>query len=174
MNYPTVSCHLSHVDTGQEIDTLLRNEADIAILVYPYDTIENNALEVRTISIEPMCLVSGLDSDIAKHENLSMKDFKDETLIVSNFPPSHWMDHVHESISPYFKNVSYVNNLDTVIVNLSLNQGIAIWPRIVVQDTQNYSKILNVPEFQYSTRLCAIWSKENANPNIQKFLRFCR
>ena len=168
--YPDISCCIRQVESGQEFAVVERGDADIGVLFYPTLQEQKAQFNFAKISEEKMCLVAGVDSAIAQRPVLSLEDFKDETLLIAKYPMNPWLKGVHASVEKYFGRVIYVENLEIVTLNLSNNQGVSIWPEIVVEDTQSYSRVLNVPGFKASTTLWAVWSKENPNKNIKAFV----
>lgn len=172
--YPHITCNVRQVETGKEFQVVQNNDADIGVLFFKPDLRDSDQFESQKISTEKMCLVCGSSDPIAKKGPLSLNDFCNETLVVAKYPMNDWIAGVHQSIEQYFKRVIYVENLEMVILNISANQGIAIWPEIVVRNTQGYSRILDVPEFKNETDLVAVWSKQSRNTNIQRFVALCR
>ncbi|MBQ9031283.1 MAG: LysR family transcriptional regulator [Parasporobacterium sp.] len=168
--YPDITCNIRQVVSGMELSVVEQNDADIGILFWSPEITSIPSLDYRVISREKMCLVSGADAAIAQKGSLRLKDFRNETLLIARSPMTPWLKKIHSSVEAYFKSIIYVDNLETITLNLSTNQGISIWPEIVVKDTQNYSKALNVPEFSEYTTLYAVWVKENPNQNIRRFL----
>ncbi len=171
-DYPGVICNFRQVESGKELDVVKNRDTDIGVLFYRPE-INGEMFRSFSISEEPLRLISGIDAPIAKRGALKMADFRNETLIIARTPMDDWLEGIHRSISHYFGRVIYVENLETVTLNIATNQGIAIWPEIVVKDTQNYSHTLNVPEFCEKTELYAVWLRENRNPLIERFKELC-
>ena len=172
--YPHIICNVRQIEAGKEFQTIQNNNADIGVLFFKSDSDIGDQFEMQQISTEKMCLVCGSGDPIAKKGPLSLKDFRNETLVISKYPTNDWITGIHRSIEEYFGRVIYVDNLEMVILNISANQGIAIWPEIIVRNTQSYSRILDVSEFQSEADLVSVWSKQNKNSNIQKFSALCR
>lgn len=172
--YPQIACNVRQVEAGKEFQAVQNNDTDIGVLFFKPNLKNNDQIEVQRISSEKMRLVCGINDPISKKGRLCLDDFRNETLIVAKFPMNDWIAGVHHSIQENFKRVIYVDNLEMVILNISANQGIAIWPETVVKNTQGYSHILNVPEFCIETDLVAVWAKRNQNANIRRFVELCQ
>ncbi len=171
--FPSIICNIRQVESGKEFEVVQHDDADIGILFYTPELPAQSNLRCANICSAKMCLVCGVDAPIGRKGVLSLDDFKDEKLIIARSPMNDWLAGVHQSVLPYFKQVIYVETLETVILSISANQGIAIWPEIVVRDTQNYSKVLNVPAFKASSNLVAVWREDNRNGNIKRFIDMC-
>lgn len=172
--YPDVICNIRQVESGKELDAVRTRDTDIGILFYRLEVAENAMYQSFCIAEEPLRLVSGAGAGIARKGPLSLADFKDETLIIAQgHQMDDWIDGIHRSVAPYFKRVVRTENIESVALNTSINQGVAIWPEVVVKDTQSYNQILDVPEFREKTELLAVWMKDNHNAYIHKFIDLC-
>ena len=168
--YPDVTFNIKHIESGTELDCIDQGIADVGILFSDPSTMKSHDLKYASLTVQKMCLVCGLDSPLVDKESLTLDDFKKETLLLSNRLMSPWLKEIHKKLSSYFGNTITVDNLETVNLNIANSQGIALWPEIVVKDTQNYAKALMVKDFKATTNLWAVWAENNTNTNISRFI----
>ena len=168
--YPEVTCNIRHIESGTELDCIDQGIADLGVLFSDPSILKNHDLKYTSLTMQKLCLVCGLDSPLVETSVLTLADFKKETLLMSNHLMSPWLKNVHKELEPYFGNIIVVDNLETVNLNIANSQGIAMWPEIVVKDTQHFAKALTVRDFKPTTNLWAVWAENNTNPNIKRFI----
>lgn len=167
--YPNAACSISQIEWGLEESAILRDEADLSFKFWTND-IKTDELCWQLIRKEKLCLICGLNSHLAKKESLTLSDFSNETLLMSDAPVSEWLTDIHYKLAGNFKDIRHMKNLHSTILELRSGRGVALWPKSVVADTQTFSRVLPVSDFDQYTDFIAIWAKGNANPEIKHFL----
>ncbi|MCD8152934.1 MAG: LysR family transcriptional regulator [Clostridiales bacterium] len=171
--HPHVALNIFQTEWGGETKVVIRNEADLCIVYPTSDDIEDSTLTNRILKREPLCFACSIDSPLTHKTELCLEDFSEETLLYAEQPVSQIIQDIHYSVRKYFKNFKTVNNLHAVLLGVSNNTGIGIWPESVARDTQSFSYVLKVRDFHEHRDLSATWLTENTNPEIENFLSLC-
>jgi DNA-binding transcriptional LysR family regulator len=172
LKYPNIALSLESVSYKAIKIGILNNYYDLAI------TTEEQFKDAHNIGIKNIVnifwiLLYSKNHRLAQKDELSIIDFKDETLYTLSLNEMPWLHTVYES---YCKSKGFVpkiktfSNLESIYLALDSGRGYAIldqWVRVKQNSVYKYFEL-----DKYLT-VSAVWKNENHNPALNIFLENC-
>ncbi len=177
--YPNIKINLRRNNMSVLLEALHRGECDLVMAIAPFKR-EYSDVEHRYIKSYPVMAVLPKDHPLAKKEELTYQDFKEEKFIMME-PANRPMDQMEESLliynrGGYLPNVTAVEgDPETLFLMISVGLGISIIPEYI---TRSYRKDLSLRILPMVTQdgttetvdVEASWLKENPNPALGHLL----
>ncbi|WP_434576943.1 LysR family transcriptional regulator [Thermoanaerobacterium thermosaccharolyticum] len=161
LNYPDVSIYFvsySYKDLKDKIET---NDVDIAISLL--DNFENLNVTVKEFTSIPRLLFFSKNHPLANKSNLTFEDFKEETFFVfSDKSKINSKDRVIEMCSchGFIPKISIVPNIESMILNVEGNLGVAIFDDWIQYKNNPTLKFIETGD---THKIAIAWNNANLN-----------
>lgn len=174
--YPNVSLDIRMDVMTELLNSVKYNLMDIAFVINPecqplkefeYKTIKKYSLVALLSSDHQFHHRSSIDLIELQHEKfIFIKETGDEygqkSMIQNRYREAGFVPNV----------VQRCNDLNTILLMVASNMGVAIVPSFCVTDTmtQNNVSIIPINDDKERIEVVAIWDKNNTNPALEKFI----
>lgn len=174
-NYPNLSFHVHRMDWGSSINSIRQNQVDLALIteIYPME-----GDEMDKISLPPTqnYIVVSNKSRFAQFTTLSRSQLAGEPLYMIRLSSKEWsvifehyQEHGLEDID-----VHYVDDIETLLLTLSLSNGYSILFRPALQHIPATKNLAFIPLEDRAIPVSLIWNRNNTNPALAVVLEYLR
>lgn len=165
--YPNVSVLCTRENTAQLYEDLKKGCYDIAFCLNMQQLPLTEMFEIRKVQVFPLIVALSRNHPFASRPRLTRKDLKGETFLVLD-ESEEWLQGVQEEPLAI---VAKSPDIESVLLMVSAEMGIAILPEYAITGAQNSSELVFVPltDQPDSVEVAAIWQKENRNPALENF-----
>ena len=132
-SYPTVNVHVEYRRSNQVYEDVLGNIVDLGVVAYP---VRDPKLEVVPLRKEPLVLICHPDHPLARSRGLKMSALAGQKFVAfeSDIPTRRALDKVFREYGVHVVPVMEFDNVETVKRAVEIDAGIAIVPRICVEE----------------------------------------
>ncbi|PQJ23272.1 LysR family transcriptional regulator [Tenacibaculum sp. SG-28] len=166
--YPNISFGLHEMDNKRQMESLLTNDIDIGFVRMERVP---RSFHVKTLLIEPFCLVLPKVHHINSENFTSLQAFKDASFIL--FDPKYSVSY-YEKVLQIFDDAGFspivshnTIHADSIYKLVASGLGVSIVPKSLTSKYQEDVQFIPLINVAQRTALSAIWSKENRNPVLQ-------
>lgn len=174
--YPDIKLNIVEQGANNIKCIVNKGDIDIGVIILPF---ENNVdYNIYPVFIADCCLVVSKKHPLSKENEVELSCLKNENFIILN---SSYMlyDRIHElcnlaGFNPILKSTS--SQWDYIVEMVSLNQGITILPRLIVEKYHSKQiKLLTIknPIFPWNIALIIKKNKYISKP-LKLFIEFCK
>jgi len=132
-SYPTVNVHVEYRRSNQVYEDVLGNIVDLGVVAYP---VRDPKLEIVPLRKEPLVLICHPDHPLARSRGLKMSALAGQKYVAfeSDIPTRRALDKVFREYGVHVVPVMEFDNVETVKRAVEIDAGIAIVPRICVEE----------------------------------------
>jgi DNA-binding transcriptional LysR family regulator len=169
LKYPNITLSLESVGYKAIKIGILNNYYDLAITTEEQFK-GNHTIKIKNIADISWILLYSKNHSLAQNDNLSLIDFKDETLYILSPNEMPWLHTVYESYcnsKGFVPKIKTFPNMESIYLALDSGKGYAIldqWIRVKQNAVYKYFEL-----DKYLT-VSAVWKNENHNPALNIFL----
>jgi len=132
-SYPTVNVHVEYRRANQVYEDVLGNIVDLGVVAYP---VRDPKLEIVTLRKEPMVVICHPDHPLARSKGVKMSALAGQKFVAfeSDIPTRRALDKLFREYGVHVVPVMEFDNVETVKRAVEIDAGIAVVPRICVQE----------------------------------------
>lgn len=132
-SYPTVNVHVEYRRANQVYEDVLGNIVDLGVVAYP---VRDPKLEIVALRKEPMVVICHPDHPLARSKGVKMSALAGQKFVAfeSDIPTRRALDKLFREYGVHVVPVMEFDNVETVKRAVEIDAGIAVVPRICVQE----------------------------------------
>lgn len=156
---------------------LAEKEPDFCF-AYAYQIPNDTSIKSKIIGSDDLCLVVPSSHRLATRGSAMLSDLHDENILLLSTTRYPVISDVIRLIVINSEQNSYNNqfheigNLDTLLLNVALGNGIAVLPRLIAQEKSGGCSLIRISDYQERLDIRMCWSAKNDNPALKEFLEF--
>ena len=169
--YPNVQIHFHSDNPSVLLERLKTGELDI-IFTPIFDESVYEGCKMLILQQTSLMVVLPSEHPLASRRHLTKKDLRNEKLILACTPDGKIgedrmiIDGFHQD-GYYPTIVDKIENIETVLLMISVHMGISILPSYIPLPVSNERRIVAVPyEKNVHVNYAAIWMEKNQNPSL--------
>jgi DNA-binding transcriptional LysR family regulator len=171
--YPNLTCRFHRKDFKSSLNSIRQRQLDLA-LVSEVCPITDEDIQKITLPAIPNYIVVNRKSHLAKFSVVSREQLKDEPLYMLRLSPKEWTiitDHYKQHGVDHV-NINYVDDLETLLLTLSLHDGYSILFEPALQHIPANHNLTFIPLSDDSVPVSFIWNCKNENPALAQILPY--
>lgn len=162
----------------EDINTaLVCGDIDIA---FTYEFAVNEIIEEISYKLflkKPFVFFTNEKSELCKKERVELSDIISERLVLlkTNYQPSFLVRIISKDAFEGRKKVKFCINYESMMMEVASGGGIGVLPEIIFETSQDYYMIhkLTTDEGEHDINYIIAHNKNNTNPLIKSFYKFC-
>lgn len=174
--YPNIKLNIIEQGANNIKCIVNKGDIDIGVIILPF---ENNIdYNIYPVFIADCCLVVSKKHRLFKEKEVNLSDLKDENFIILN--DSYMLyNRIHKlcNVAGFVPNITSTSSQwDYIVEMVSLNQGVTILPRLIVEKYHSKNiKLLTIknPVFPWDIALIIRKNKYISKP-LKIFIEFCK
>lgn len=145
---------------------------------YGYQIPNDLTIKSKVVSRDNLCIVTPMSHRFASRGSAMLSDMQGENILLLKSTRYPMISEVIRLIVVNSEKNSYDNqfheigNLDTLLLNVALGNGIAVLPRLIAQERSGGCSLVKINDYQESIDIRMCWSAKNENPALIDFLEF--
>ena len=165
------------------MELIQRNECDLVFSVQPHlrDDADVNRLYIKSY---PLFVAMSNDHPLAQKPELACKELEHESFIIMQ-PAARSRDEMEEMLWVYERGgflpqvVAVETEPETILLMVALEMGISLLPEYIVRPYSKNEELAIIPVMKddgtaETLNFEMVWSKDNANPSVEKLLEWWR
>lgn len=165
------------------MELIQRNECDLVFSVQPHlrDDADVNRLYIKSY---PLFVAMSNNHPLAQKPELACKELEHESFIIMQ-PAARSRDEMEEMLWVYERGgflpqvVAVETEPETILLMVALEMGISLLPEYIVRPYSKNEELAIIPVMKddgtaETLNFEMVWSKDNANPSVEKLLEWWR
>lgn len=162
--YPNLTCRFHRKDFESSLNCIRKGQMDLALVSEVYPITDKDIQKIALPSI-PNYIVVNHKSHLAELSVVSREQLKDEPLYMLRLSPEEWTvitDH-YKQHGVNHVNINYVDDLETLLLTLSLHNGYSILFEPALQRIPANHNLAFIPLSDDAVPVSFIWNRKNKN-----------
>lgn len=170
---PNLTCNFHRKDFENSLNCIRQGQMDFALVAEIYPITDDNIQKITLPTIQNYIVVNN-KSRLAQFSVISREQLKGESLYMLRLSSKEW-----SVIAGHYKqygvdniNINYVDDLETLLLTLSLCNGYSILFKPALQHIPANKNLAFIPLADDPIAVSLIWNRKNKNPAITQVLQY--
>jgi DNA-binding transcriptional LysR family regulator len=173
--YPNLTCRFHRKDFESSLSCIRQGQMDLALVSEVYPITDEDIHKIALPAIQNYIVVNH-KSHLTKFSMVSREQLKDEPLYMVRLSPKEWT-----TIADHYKqhgvtqvNINYVDDLETLLLTLSLHNGYSILFEPALQHIPANNNLAFIPLSDDRVPVSFIWNCKNKNLSLAQVLPYLK